>query len=157
MVRPAALACPPPQARSHTLKQDLHRSITFWSGILVMAFICWAWRDSMHSKMVAQVGDARIHSAGGEIGFIHWPDGSPGYQNFQRRSGRFKVIDNVPAAMMAAPLKPGEERSLFKRPRLGRGKNTLYLPHWLFLIPVILPWSALLLWRARRRKRALTL
>lgn len=28
------------------MKLALHRSITFWSGLLVMGFIVWAWRDS---------------------------------------------------------------------------------------------------------------
>lgn len=26
----------------------LHRSITFWCGLLVMGFVCWAWSDSMN-------------------------------------------------------------------------------------------------------------
>lgn len=135
--------------------KPLYQSLTFWSGILVMGFICWAWWDSMHSRMVAQVGRTRMYSAGGEIGFFHRPDGFPSYQRFRKVAGRFKVLDGLPSSMLAVPLNTGEERSPFNSPRLGRGKNTLYLPYWLFLVPVILPWTGLLLYRARRHRMAM--
>ena len=32
----------------------------------------------------------------------------------------------------------------------------VFIPHWLVLLSVVLPWSALLLWRARRRNRIST-
>lgn len=34
------------------MKAALHRSITFWSGLLVMLFVCWAWRDAMKQRSV---------------------------------------------------------------------------------------------------------
>lgn len=33
------------------MKLALHRSLTFWSGLLVMAFICWAWWDSTRASI----------------------------------------------------------------------------------------------------------
>jgi hypothetical protein len=30
----------------------------------------------------------------------------------------------------------------------------LFIPYWLILLAVAVPWLALLIWRARRRKRA---
>ena len=35
------------------MKAALHRSITFWSGLLVISFICWAWRDSLKNMTLA--------------------------------------------------------------------------------------------------------
>ena len=34
------------------------------------------------------------------------------------------------------------------------GTLVLFIPHWLLLLAVVLPWSGLLLWRARRIRRA---
>lgn len=49
------------------MKLALHRSITFWSGIVVMAFTCWAWRDSFQHLTAAPIGERRgiIHLDGG--------------------------------------------------------------------------------------------
>ena len=33
----------------------------------------------------------------------------------------------------------------------------LYIPHWLLLLAAVPPWCALLLWRAKRRKRAIAI
>jgi heme A synthase len=46
MVRHDLLAVPPQKTHDHAMKQRLHRSITFWSGLLVMGFLVWAWWDS---------------------------------------------------------------------------------------------------------------
>lgn len=34
------------------MRLQLHRSIIFWSGLLVMGFISWAWRDSLQERSV---------------------------------------------------------------------------------------------------------
>ena len=59
------------------MKLALHRSLSFWSGLFVMGFICWAWHDSF------QMGS---HAILGRLGFSHCNGGvSFGLQSDWRR------------------------------------------------------------------------
>lgn len=92
------------------MKPALHRSITFWAGVLVLLFIVWAWVDS---EMVLQ--PAFLHY--GKLGFAHY-------------WGRLLMSYD--------------------------GQVYASLPYRQMLLPVLLPWLALLFWRAQRIKRAIT-
>ncbi|MCW1917106.1 hypothetical protein OJ996_26200 [Luteolibacter sp. GHJ8] len=145
------------------MKLALHRSITFWSGILLMAFICWAWWDSHN-----QVRNATWRA---------WSI-SNGYSFVTVTHFHFRGIPLITATYPFAATKP----EILPFPYFARGKELLttprqtnqsmtyreqvaatiegspkklgksLVPHWLLLFAVALPWSALLLWRARRRK-----
>ncbi|HEY1122750.1 MAG TPA: hypothetical protein VGE67_14160 [Haloferula sp.] len=47
--------------------RPLYRSIVFWSGILVVGFIVWAWWASYHNLWI--VGYGRIEATHGAGGF----------------------------------------------------------------------------------------
>jgi hypothetical protein len=46
---------------------------------------------------------------------------------------------------------------LLPRPLITANQGgAIFVPYWLLLLAVALPWTALVLWRARRRKRIST-
>jgi len=49
------------------MKSAFHRSITFWSGILAMTFICWAWWGSMRTCVTIGYGDRQLRHCGSGI------------------------------------------------------------------------------------------
>ena len=44
--------------------KPLYRSLTFWLGIFVMAFIVWAWRDSLRAFTRFRYGHVYLSQAG---------------------------------------------------------------------------------------------
>jgi hypothetical protein len=53
------------------VKLALHRSITFWSGLLVIGFVCWAWWYSLaHFSYVARWNHA-AWSFSGEVTVLY--------------------------------------------------------------------------------------
>lgn len=135
---------------------SLSHSLTFWFGAFVMSYIGWLWWDSMQAKASISVHRLHVVSAGGEIGCIYWPREHPAFTRVWRRApGEYKILEGLPASMMAVPLKAGEERRFFTSPRLGISGHTVYVPYWILFLSTALVWEALLLWRARRIKRAI--
>src|SRR5688500_16480997 len=81
------------------MKLALHRSIAFWSGMLVMAFICWAWRDSyLNNTIVEYKRFVGQHWAGGFRMSLpdYWP--SPELK-VQRRAERISKAQVFPEAV----------------------------------------------------------
>jgi hypothetical protein len=147
-----------------------HRSIIFWSGILVMVFLCWAWRDSYRYFTVASEGDWEAVSTRGSLGLGRYQDPSP-LRNFQRaeflptKPPRLSQCPpHMPVFLHSVPEVPGDT-ILPERPKDFRGfmQSTLNqhsspswlltLPYWCILLGFFIPWTMLLAWRARRRKR----
>lgn len=123
------------------MKLALHRSVTFWSGFLVMGFICWAWWDSVTISTNLFLGciyaDHSLSRFG--VGYDVFGGGAGGNKvSFHRGVHHFPDTEFLPA-----PEFVNSEASW-----------QLVAPHWLLLLAFVLPWSSLLLWRARRRKRA---
>ncbi|MCW1916462.1 hypothetical protein OJ996_22940 [Luteolibacter sp. GHJ8] len=159
------------------MKLALHRSIIFWSGILVMAFICWAWRDSQQAVTLATIGSpSAFHGHSGilfrethsdEAGVWRYPATSF-YDNpvtpdpfpppftftteFDALDRKVEMINTLPELLLdrAIPIRIAAE---YWAPEGIHNNLTLFIPHWLLLLSFALPWSALLFWRARRRKR----
>lgn len=150
--------------------KPLYRSITFWSGLLVMGFICWTWWYSMRFQVHASWGRSSSITAYGHLGWLYSPSILP--QNFSYS------VD------FSGPASPGEPSS-FGWPALLKGLNydtsslpelpdgawsfadhmersfalssgldarMLILPHWLLLLAVAVPWVGLLLWRMKAWK-----
>jgi hypothetical protein len=158
------------------MKLDLHRSLSFWSGILVMAFICWAAWDSTRYCSQGNIGRVIISSQGRAVSVTQMPPKAP----FRSYWGQIPFADltnnlEVPAFPRPMSLRgrgtPGSQSEIdarrksygpldywkWKRFIVELNPAThwfLVIPHWLLLLTVALPWTALLLWRARRRKRA---
>ena len=147
----------------------LHRSITFWSGLLIIAFTCWAWRDSYR------------YSSFFTTGYWSWANNRGGVQLFHFGSSTAQW-NGARSYNATRHLQP----HLFQRAFFVRGKGEmpdprdfdpgydspstyewaryhyryypprmwdLFIPHWLVLTPIVITWLALLAWRARRRKR----
>ncbi len=158
--------------------RPLHRSITFWSGILVMAFICWAWRDSLKFWSSAWHAPYDLEHAGGGLCVSNRDDPPYGKDSGAARLSLGAAFSQVRLDRFPAPhfireedLVPAESESLVSRMHekspgytmeenlklsLVRGSApriwVLFLPHWLILVTAAALWLGLLLWRARRGK-----
>ena len=149
--------------------KPLYRSITFWSGILVMIFIAWAWRDSMKAQSSLRRHNFNAQNLWGSISVEKTPLFYRGdASRFPLdRSGGFSVFSDTPAFPPPLILRGGGEESAYEVPELGiyhewikqrfrylpQDSWIVLLPHWLLLALVALPWSGLLLWRSRRLHR----
>ena len=127
--------------------RPLYRSLTFWSGILAIGFICWAWKDSFTRYASFTAMRASAGQAAGGVGLSWHPDTSPVrflqspealtiYAPEGRLRGSSPRTDNA-----SVPLCP---------PFLLHEEQGLFIPHWFILLAVALLWSLLLFLRARR-------
>lgn len=164
--------------------KPLYQSLTFWSGILVMGFICWAWWDSM--RVISGVSRAGL-VASNSAAFLAVgrmtntvPSAvppAPGIE-FQRESlgllHKSVVISSTPLpafftgggatdALLWSPediIDPPPQVTYvraFEYTMITQPHEDwlLVIPHWLILLAVAVPWSGLLLWRARRHRMAM--
>ena len=155
------------------MKLALHRSLNFWSGILIMAFICWAWRDSMNRWTYLFSDHMEASNVASTLFLAYTPNismglgaeqtdlaGAPGISE-QARTMPFPRPD------FSRQLNDDEQVILTEtckvRGRTPEGAMVEFytsdtagwacaIPHWLILLAVALPWTALLIWRANRRK-----
>ncbi|MCW1913722.1 hypothetical protein OJ996_09060 [Luteolibacter sp. GHJ8] len=153
------------------MKLALHRSITFWSGILVMGFICWAWRDSYKHWTFLEFKGGQVTPYSGSIFLVRQKavvdssftrtEAGP----FMQRFDHFLWPTFITGAQAASRFNDKDwweksdadetlEYEMIMMLVGGRPNDwALSMPYWSLLCAVALPWSALLLWRARRRKR----
>jgi hypothetical protein len=133
------------------MMKPLHRSRTFWSGIVVLACLCGLWVDSMYRvrAMVLHRG-VFIESHG----FLH-QEGS--IDLFSQRSPGARPREPW---QMAVKTSPGEEAvpwfPALHWERQEYGTTIFYglrLPYWLVMGVVAMVWAAML-WRRRRLLRS---
>ena len=149
----------------------LHRSLTFWAGLLVVAFISFAWWDS--SSHISHLSRKNYWACNTLHGLYlnqvpHWKEPLQA-----ARTARNPIADTPPYdATFHRPFfirsydsikdsRPEEfhdlrEAAQYEINLFGPGCWALYIPHWLILLPIVLTWTALLLWRAHRHRRAIT-
>lgn len=155
--------------------RPFYRSLTFWSGMLVMMFICWVWWDSFRNYSGAHLGGAL--SVGSRQGFVEVDRSDEGTPWGGKR---VKLAGKMPAKLFPKPalLRGGgdilddpaeylrwEEQMRSAPDQVTRARIDmatfpgshlkLLVPHWLLLLAVLLPWSGFLLWRSRRIRRAI--
>jgi len=121
------------------MKLALHRSATFWCGLLSLLFFLGVWIDSTrYSTGFALRRLQGVHEDGAlDLTFRHGPG------NYHSSSvERLRFPSGEPRWF--APYHWEYATGFFIR---------FTIPHWLILLAIALPWSALLVWRARRRKR----
>lgn len=154
--------------------KPLYRSLTFWSGVLMIGFISWLWMSSISRTSSISKGHLKVsmRHAGIEIFYRGWIE-SP----FLTRSGEYDYP--VFNRGFAAPFwGRGEGRNMmdeigFNRtpdPKVENYANAirqitlkyarredwlLFIPHWLILFTTALAWCSLLLWRGRRHRAAM--
>jgi len=154
------------------MKLALHRSIIFWSGLFVMGFVCWAWWDSTRMRSGLGMGHYGASHALGGIVFFNDPST---YKTWFDRGKLRKTfaLETLPAPHVLK-FDPDRERNddwdmdgpenarvrYWNEYRIQcfmiKGAWFLFIPHWLILLAVALPWSAMIFWRSRRRKRTIT-
>ena len=147
--------------------KPLARSITFWCGVLVMGIVCFAWIDSLRHKSQLRWSPFSVTNIGCGVE-VDTASSSADF-SIQRT---YKSPESIPKANLigspqtfilgnGGPLPPDALRGVSEEARrsfasLSRDLSALYvfIPHWLLLLAVALTWSGLLLWRARRIRRA---
>jgi len=160
------------------MKLALHRSMIFWSGLLVMGFIVWAWRDSLHHRCEAGwnalMGESEaacvIVTRRPDFGFrrVDWSSGRVD----DRYQQRHWVVEVFPAPDLIRGMNYFDKSNpyglklegqpspsvLEMRARAMRKRQLdnweLQTPYWLLLLIVSCTWLALLAWRSHRRKKA---
>jgi hypothetical protein len=142
------------------------RSITFWSGILVMGFICWAWRDSFRHEAGMTGGSWMGRSKTGGVmvfGFAmsigefkadyvlippewhhEWSAFQPLFWHRRPEPEDEFWVERVKAASNAREAYPAYMESW------PTSRWMVFVPYWLLLLAVAVTWTGLLLWRARR-------
>ena len=160
-----------------TRTPGIFRSVTFWSGLVAMAFIVWAWWDSMDAFSSVAFRKSHVTSFGG--GVIH-KSGTSKVDETQwvRQSGAPPEIRGrwlSPPYLLQVADRPSfvddfEGRTEYSRwlqegsAILQHGKFelgvlskrgwVLFIPYWTILLAVAVAWSGLLYWRHRRIRRA---
>jgi len=152
--------------------QQLHRSLTLWAGLITILFTAWMWWDSCTQVTIIQwkqfwTGNVlrgfyilRVPHSDNELLFqrVPWvPSATQDYHKlFQPpflAHSEAKEGD-TPLFPPSGTLQQNQQASVNRR---GPGSWCLYIPYWLILPPILLTWTALLIFRARRRQRAITL
>jgi len=137
----------------------MHRSFTFWSGLLLIAFTAWAWWDSASAISVAKLGPFYLTHASGGVA-VGYSDTYPDIHHVTREKIACTVVTDPESGSIGFNHRPPEDpyavvtaKPLFYS---APGQCSVFLPHWLLMIVFLALWSAMLLWRARRRKRRMT-
>jgi len=146
----------------------LHRSLSFWSGLLLISFICWAWHDSYYYRSHLYSGRSTCMSFWGGVHFSHSGStpripfrvnrvaGPQGHAHFFQRPfflrGGGQPLPSVFETNYVSPS--SYEWELHYNPYYPRSMGLLFIPHWLIVLAIAIPWLGLLVWRARRMKRS---
>ena len=150
------------------MKPALHRSLIFWAGLLVIAFTCWAWWDSCTHATGFQWKQLAASSAGHGIQISHLTSLSQPFHGRRDATGSYPAHwphEFFPPPILVRAKETGPRDTNFVATSLrdamqysvdffGPDSWSLYLPYWIILLTLLPPWSLLLLWRARRLKRA---
>ena len=130
---------------------NLHRSITFWSGLLAVFFILWAWGDSTdHLSSAHYRGAHAVHAASGlTLGYN--PD--PSTEFISQRLDRGYEVMTSRGRYAGWSEQKRMAISRWPKPLLARKGAGVFLPYWLILLGTLGLWAGLLYWRLRRTKR----
>ncbi|MCW1916965.1 hypothetical protein OJ996_25475 [Luteolibacter sp. GHJ8] len=146
------------------MRLALHRSIAFWSGILVMGFFGWAWWDSYrHDSWYTTRHFSGSNAAGAVSLALYQVNMSPwsGRRDIAPSDlprpafTKLEFISDEPDISGSVSSIPhsGERVRIMLSGARGGVYRILNLPHWLILLVVAIPWFALLAWRVRRHRR----
>lgn len=131
--------------------KPLYRSMTFWFGILVIGFICLAWWDSRRVGRGMNIHQFGFVHAGNQLHITFEPDllGQIWKPDFTRGGVPAIPVGDAFPKLDWGPIMVTD--AVTSRPR--RIGSILVIPHWLPLLAFALPWTGLLLLRARRIRR----
>lgn len=155
------------------MKQALHRSITLWSGLLVMIFIVWACWDSTRNWSYVVHGRWELANidCGLAVSRYHRPapfgtERTEAIHVFEEKGLRMTLPryfrkaageSEAASAMRLAGTYGDDFRSatnfiFYHTSRGASGDWICYVPYWCLLAGIVPPWLGLLVWRGRRRK-----
>ncbi|MCW1917015.1 hypothetical protein OJ996_25725 [Luteolibacter sp. GHJ8] len=155
--------------------KPLRRSVTFWCGLFVIAFLVWAWVDSQwhRSEVVyyqAPYNEPYQLGVHGGMLVLNWTEGGypPGY-SVPRRAFPFAAWRRPDRlAMLWFPdfygwwdgrryfgwggMTRAEIMKMREDPAKGFPLRTYHVqvPLWALLLGFILGWGSVLIWRRRR-------
>ena len=149
---------------------QLHRSLTFWAGLILILFTCWAWRDSCQN--FSMLNWKKISATSVSRGFMiaRYTGATRPRPEVERLPATSYFTDLkqeiLPAPFLVqyrkAPLPTGHPDSWTLKQLHEAGTNIsgpgswcLFIPYWLILLSTLLTWTALLFFRARRRRAKL--
>ncbi|MEK7951563.1 hypothetical protein [Luteolibacter soli] len=122
--------------------RPLYRWKSFWFGLLVLAFLAWAWAHSTRQ------GAAFVPTRKSPVVFL---------QDAGRiRIAWFRRSSPFPQGLQHFPPGDGSGRLWFApMVEVIRLQNQFYihLAHWFLILLFALPWSSFLIVRSRRMKR----
>ncbi|WP_265594878.1 hypothetical protein [Haloferula sp. BvORR071] len=143
------------------MRFGLQRSLIFWSGLLAVVFLCWAWKDSRERRTYVQVAGFLLASDQGGLVLERNPylfrDFEAGREPalVLRRTMKGPFLLHGKGELVNDGLVDPEwdyrelcENTMSYQPQ---GNWLLFIPYWLLLMVAGLAWWVLLLWRLRRR------
>ncbi|MEK7951831.1 hypothetical protein [Luteolibacter soli] len=149
------------------MKLALHRSMIFWSGLLAVGFVCWAWHDSYFLNRFANHRGYGISHMNGGIAMAKITTYFGTRHGSMNTSTFYRMETFPPPLFIRSEVPPGGTRPKAAVPDLHppftvkeswtitakseSGSTRIFIPYWLILSFIALLWLALLLWRAKRR------
>jgi hypothetical protein len=167
-IRGGAFLFPPTRHRGQ-VKLALRRSLIFWCGMVILTFICWAWRDSDSHLQTLRAGAWTVfHSKSALVVSFN-----PRVHHGLSMNREDLLVTHVVEELFPLPLiGRGKRLNAADFPPREKGPMTLrnnwlyylrfqspaewvfLIPHWIMLAAFALPWFGLLVWRTRRKRRA---
>lgn len=145
------------------LPRPLYRSLTLWSGVLVITFLSWAWWDSFRHDTWRTESHFACSNVAGAVSLGCYQ------ANFGKSAGRRDIsLSAVPRPVFAALsfIDGGSKVTVpAYEPNSGERLRAIFssvpsgffwflnVPHWLLILSCLVPWLSLLAWRRRRVRR----
>lgn len=129
--------------------RPFHRWKSFWLGLLILAFLGWAWVRSTHriddiSYKASTSSKTWVASIGFGAVLLGWSDDpfAPDGLNFSSYLPNPSWVDTwFPEA---TTLQGGADV----------GWQNIRIAHWFLILLFLIPWAGFLFWRVRRMRRA---
>ena len=146
--------------------RPLYRWKSFWLGLLVMAFLGWAWSLSYSHLSYVNYARMAVMQREGHVA-VGYRGRSAIDQSGHMRMSRDHYVEQImpPPFFLRGEGKPPSsgtyfvERITFKEEAKWAfafsplDSWNIYLPHWLMVMLVAVPWVSFLGWRWRRQRR----
>ncbi len=155
------------------MKLALHRSLGFWSGVLVIAFIVWAWQDSLRNSCYFRYGRWNLLHTDCGLVMMSWST-----RHLSLEAGRsYKISTFVGPKIVARAVcfrRRAEESEwectrrfevdypdlnasspgfyFVLTARMNPGDWVCYIPDSWLLAGFLPIWSGILVWRAKRMR-----
>ena len=115
----------------------IYRWKSFWLGVLVLAFLCWAWgRSFIRDEWLLFMNYSGGQSAG-RVWITRWES------TYSVHPLGFITTENAAAFVFGAPVLLEESHDF----------RSIGFAHWFLILFFLMPLSGWIIWRCRRIKR----